>query len=41
MAALLTLDYLEERVARGSRKRFDAVLRKVPTRVPASKDQLD
>jgi post-segregation antitoxin (ccd killing protein) len=41
MAALLTLDYLEERAARGSRKRFDAVLRKVPARAPASEDQLD
>ena len=41
MAALLTVDYLEERAARGSRTRFDAVLRKVPAREPEPEDQLD
>ena len=41
MAALLTVDYLQERAARGSRSRFDAVLRRVPSRRPDPEDQLD
>ena len=41
MAALLTVDYLQERASRGSRSRFDAVLRKVASRAPAQEDQLD
>ncbi len=41
MAALLTVEYLEERAARGSRARFDAVLRKVPRRRADSEDRLD
>ena len=41
MAALLTVEYLEERAARGSRARFDAVLRKVPRREVAAEDKLD
>jgi hypothetical protein len=41
MAALLTVDYLQERAARGSRSRFDAVLRKVSSRSPEPEDHLD
>ena len=41
MAALLTVEYLEDRAAGGSRARFDAVLRKVPRRQPAPEDRLD
>lgn len=40
-SALLTLDYLEERAARGSRERFEAVLAKVPDREPADEDRLE
>jgi hypothetical protein len=41
MAALLTVEQLEERAARGSRTRFDAVLRKVARRQAAPEDRLD
>lgn len=41
MAALLTVDYLRERAASGSRSRFDAVLRKVASRQPEAEDRLD
>jgi len=41
MAALLTVDYLEERATRGSRTRFDSVLRKISAREPAVDDRLD
>ena len=41
MAALLTVEYLEERAARGSRARFDSVLRKVRNREPEPQDRLD
>jgi predicted DNA-binding ribbon-helix-helix protein len=41
MAALLTVDYLQERAGRGSRSRFDAALRKVASRSPRSEDHLD
>lgn len=41
MAALLTVEYLEERAADGSRSRFEAVLRKVPRRQAAPEDRLD
>lgn len=34
MSALLTEEYLEERARRGSRERFEAVLRKVPSAEP-------
>lgn len=40
MAALLTVEYLEERAARGSRARFDSVLRKVRAREPEHQDRL-
>lgn len=40
-SALLTLEYLEERAARGSRERFEAVLAKVPHREPEPEDRLD
>ena len=41
MAALLTVDYLQERAAGGSRSRFEAALRKVASRAPAPEDRLD
>ena len=34
MSALLTEEYLEERARRGSREKFEAVLRKVPSSEP-------
>lgn len=40
MAALLTVEYLEERAARGSRTRFDSVLGKVRAREPEPQDRL-
>lgn len=40
MAALLTVEYLEERAARGSRMRFDSVLRKVRAREPEPQDRI-
>lgn len=39
MAALLTVEYLEERAARGSRAAFDRVLAKVPARAPLPGDE--
>ena len=41
MAALLTVDYLQERAGRGSRSRFDAALRKVASRSPRPEDHLE
>ncbi len=41
IAALKTLDYLEQRGARGSRAAFEAVLAKVPPADPAPDDRLD
>lgn len=41
LSALMTEDYLEERAARGSRERFEAVLRKVPDVDPEERDRLD
>lgn len=41
LSALRTEDYLEERAARGSRERFEAVLRKVPHVEPDERDRLD
>jgi len=41
LSALMTEDYLEERAARGSRERFEAVLRKVPDVEPEERDRLD
>jgi len=40
MAALMTLDYLEERAKRGSREQFLAVLAKVPAGPPEPGDEL-
>lgn len=40
LAALMTVEYLEERPKRGDRKRFDAVLRKLKDREPADGDEL-
>ena len=42
MSALMTADYLAERAARGSRKRFDRVLRKVRAhgRAPSVGDEI-
>lgn len=41
LSALRTEDYLEERAVRGSRERFEAVLRKVPSLEPDERDRLD
>jgi len=41
LSALMTEDYLAERAARGSRERFEAVLRKVPHVEPEERDRLD
>lgn len=40
MAALMTLDYLEERAKRGSREKFEAALAKLPDVEPESHDRL-
>jgi hypothetical protein len=40
LAALLTAEYLEERAQRGSRKKFEAVLRMVPDVEPDKDDQV-
>lgn len=40
MAALMTVDYLEERAKRGSREKFLAVLAKVPDVAPEPGDKL-
>lgn len=40
MAALMTLDYLEERAKRGSGKKFEAALAKLPDVEPESHDRL-
>lgn len=40
MSALMTVEYLEERAARGSRQRFEAVLAKVPDAEPEEHDEL-
>jgi hypothetical protein len=39
-AALMTLDYLEERAGRADPRIFDRVLRRVPNAPPASGDEL-
>lgn len=39
-AALLTLDYLEQRAARGDRSKFEAALAAVPDREPDERDRL-
>lgn len=40
MAALMTLDYLEERAKRGSREKFEAALARLPDVEPESHDRL-
>jgi len=40
LAALLAEDYLEERAGRGSRRRYDSVLRKVQDAPPVAGDEL-
>lgn len=41
MAALMTVEYLAERAARGSRQAFDQVLARVPDVEPDEADRLD
>ena len=40
MAALMTVEYLEERAQRGSREKFLAVLAKIPDTAPDPGDEL-
>jgi uncharacterized protein (DUF1778 family) len=40
LAALMTVDYLEERAKRGTRQRFEAALERLPDVEPADDDQL-
>jgi hypothetical protein len=40
VAALMTVDYLEERAKRGSRKEFERVLKRVKDRPPVGGDEL-
>lgn len=40
LSALMTVEYLEERAARGSREKFEAVLAKVPDVEPEDYDKL-
>lgn len=40
LSALLTEEYLEKRASRGSRERFERVLRKVPDGEPPEDDRL-
>jgi len=40
MAALLTVEYLEERAKRGSREKFEAALASLPDVEPADYDKL-
>ncbi len=40
MATLMTVEYLQERAKRGTRKKFEAVLAKVPNREPEAFDRL-
>jgi hypothetical protein len=40
LAALMTQEYLAQRASRGNRKRFDAVLAKVPAAPPMEGDEL-
>lgn len=41
VSAMLTVDYLRERGARGSREAFDAVLARVPDVEPAIGDRIE
>ena len=40
MATLLTVEYLQERASRGARKKFEAILGKVPDREPEVIDRV-
>jgi len=40
LAALMTVDYLEERAKRGTRQRFEAALKRLPDIEPAEDDKL-
>ncbi len=40
MAALMTVEYLQERAKRGSQEKFEAVLAKVPDAEPEEYDRL-
>jgi uncharacterized protein (DUF1778 family) len=40
LAALMTVDYLEERAKRGTRQRFEAALERLPDVEPADDDKL-
>jgi len=40
MATLLTVEYLKERASRGARKKFEAILGKVPDREPEVMDRV-
>ncbi|HLX07072.1 MAG TPA: DUF6290 family protein [Thermoanaerobaculia bacterium] len=40
LAALMTVDYLEERAKRGTRQRFEAALKRLPDVEPADDDKL-
>lgn len=39
LSAFMTRDYLVERAVRGDRKKFDAVLAKVPAKAPREDDK--
>jgi hypothetical protein len=41
LSALMTVEYLEERAARGDRKRFERVLNKVKDRQPDPGDEVE
>ena len=41
LSALMTVEYLRERAARGDRARFDAVLARVPAAPPPSADRIE
>ncbi|HUP00281.1 MAG TPA: DUF6290 family protein [Gemmatimonadota bacterium] len=40
LSALMTAEYLEERGGLGSRRKFESVLKKVPSREPEESDRL-
>jgi hypothetical protein len=40
LAALMTVDYLEERAKRGTREKFEAALQRLPDVEPADEDKL-
>jgi len=40
MATLMTVEYLQDRAKRGTRKKFEVILAKVPNREPEAADRL-